>query len=168
MTSGVLMNSAFIGYGSNLGDSRALIRRALIELSSYGPVRSSGLYRSRPVGPQDQPDFWNGVAQLQTTLEPLALLDVLQALEQQAGRERLRHWGERTLDLDLLLYGNACIQTPRLTVPHLQLQVRSFVLMPLLELAPDLAVDGTLLSSLPAATDSTGITRVDDQNWWMA
>ncbi|MCK0537967.1 2-amino-4-hydroxy-6-hydroxymethyldihydropteridine diphosphokinase [Alcanivorax quisquiliarum] len=135
------MIRAYIGLGSNLADPVAQVRAALRALTALPHSRLAGqspLYRSAPVGPQDQPDFINAVAALDTSLPPLALLDALQALEQAAGRERLRPWGERTLDLDLLLYGDQHIATPRLTVPHPHLHERAFVLVPLAALAPDL------------------------------
>lgn len=129
----------YIGLGSNLAAPIDQIRQALNELAMLPLSRlvaSSSLYASRPVGPQDQPDFINAVAALKTRLSPLALLDQLQALEQQHRRFRQRRWGPRTLDLDLLLYGNDHIDMPRLTVPHPQMTARAFVLTPLAEIAP--------------------------------
>jgi len=119
---------------------------------------SSPLYRTAPVGPQDQPDFINAVAALDTALAPLDLLDALQAVEQVAGRERLRHWGERTLDLDLLLYGDAQIRHPRLTVPHPHMTERAFVLVPLAALAPDLQLpDGRAVTELLRQCNQDGV-----------
>lgn len=158
------MATVYIGLGSNLGASATLLAQALDALSRLGPVQSSGLYRTPPLGPQDQPDFFNAVACLHTTLAPEALLDQLQALEQQAGRVRRRHWGERTLDLDVLWYDGLMLDTPRLTVPHPGLMVRSFVLLPLLELAPALSVQGQLLSQLPAAQDPA-VVRLAGPDW---
>jgi len=101
------------------------------------------------MGPQDQPDYLNTVASFQTALEAEELLDLLQSLENRAGRVRKQHWGPRTLDLDLLLYGNTFIQSERLTVPHPGLREREFVVIPLAELAPDLILpDGTALQNL--------------------
>ncbi|MGE6608407.1 2-amino-4-hydroxy-6-hydroxymethyldihydropteridine diphosphokinase [Halomonas sp. NPDC076908] len=131
----------YIGLGSNLASPLEQVRQALVELAMLPLSRlvaTSSLYVSRPVGPQDQPDFINAVAALETRLSPLALLDQLQALEQQHRRQRQRHWGPRTLDLDLLLYGNSQISTPRLNVPHPQMTARAFVLAPLAEIAPSL------------------------------
>lgn len=147
----------FIGLGSNLEDPVNQIETAFQELAaleSCSLLNTSSLYRSAPVGPQDQPDFVNAVAELATALEPHALLDQLQALEHAHQRTRERHWGPRTLDLDLLLYGSEQINTARLTVPHRYIKQRSFVLYPLSEIAPDLEFpdlefpDGTLLSQL--------------------
>jgi len=103
-------------------------------------VKISKIYQSKPVGPQDQPDYINAAAYFQTYLGPHHVLDELQAIEQQHGRLRKRHWGERTLDLDILLYGQAQIRTPRLTVPHPFMLERSFVLFPLSDLNPDIQI----------------------------
>lgn len=139
-----------IGLGSNLNDPRAQVTaalQALRDLPDTGLIGHSDLYGSAPVGPQDQPDYINAVALLETGLDPLALLDALQGLEQAAGRERRRHWGERTLDLDLLLWGEATIRLPRLVVPHPEMTHRAFVLRPLLDRLPDCRLpDGTPLA----------------------
>lgn len=130
----------FIGLGSNLEDPVSQVKQALQELAELPDsrfIKASSLYSSAPVGPQDQPDFVNAVAELETTLEAHALLDQLQSLEQKHQRVRERHWGPRTLDLDLLLYGTEQINSERLTVPHAFMQERSFVLYPLAEIAPD-------------------------------
>lgn len=98
--------TTYIGLGSNLGDSRQILSEAIAKLKTLGMVKVSRLYQSPPMGPQDQPNYLNAVAELNTDLAPLDLLDHLQRFEQEAGRVRLRRWGERTLDLDLLIYGN--------------------------------------------------------------
>lgn len=142
----------FIGLGSNLDDPLDQVRRALEELEQLPQchlVRHSSLYRSDPVGPQDQPDFINAVAELHTTLEAEPLLDQLQAIEQAHRRVRRIHWGPRTLDLDLLLYGGHTIDSERLRVPHPFMGERAFVLWPLAEIAPRLVLpDGTELTDL--------------------
>ncbi len=112
--------------------------------------RASSLYATRPVGPADQPDFINAVAQLETRLSPLALLDQLQALEQRHGRVRERRWGPRTLDLDLLLFDDRRLVTPRLTLPHPEMVKRAFVLVPLAEIAPAWCCR-TVVMSLPCS-----------------
>jgi 2-amino-4-hydroxy-6-hydroxymethyldihydropteridine diphosphokinase len=118
-------------------------------------VSHSSLYSSQPQGPADQPDFINAVACLETQLEPHALLDALQALEQSHQRVRVQHWGPRTLDLDLLLYGAQTIDTERLSVPHPWLGKRSFVLHPLAEIAPDLRLpSGESIESLLPLCDA--------------
>jgi 2-amino-4-hydroxy-6-hydroxymethyldihydropteridine diphosphokinase len=132
----------YIGLGSNLGDSKVILTEAVHKLASLGDVKISKLYQSPPMGPQDQPNYLNAVVQLSTNLAPLALLDELQRFEQESGRVRLRHWGERTLDLDLLIYAEEKIQHERLTVPHVGVMERDFVLIPLLDLDPNLHIDG--------------------------
>ncbi|MCP4597716.1 2-amino-4-hydroxy-6-hydroxymethyldihydropteridine diphosphokinase [Neptuniibacter sp.] len=130
----------FIGLGSNLEDPVSQVKQALQELAELPDsrfIKASSLYSSAPVGPQDQSDFVNAVAEMETTLEAHALLDQLQSLEQKHQRVRERHWGPRTLDLDLLLYGTEQINSERLTVPHAFMQERSFVLYPLAEIAAD-------------------------------
>lgn len=145
-------SDAFIGLGSNLAEPSVQLAQAVVRLAALPEtelIAQSPFYRSRPVGPQDQPDFVNGAVWLRTSLSPLALLDQLQAIEQAHGRERLEHWGPRTLDLDILLYGQQSIDCERLTVPHSELQNRDFVLQPLLDLAPDLALpDGRSIADL--------------------
>lgn len=146
---------AWIGLGSNLDDPRHHVERALEELDALPLTRltaASRLYASRPQGPQDQPDFVNAVARLETRLSPLALLDQLQALEQRHRRVRQRRWGPRTLDLDLLLYDERCLATSRLTLPHPEMSRRGFVLRPLLDVSPTLHLpDGRAIRALAAA-----------------
>ncbi len=155
---------AYIGLGSNLGDSRQILTQAVSRLSTLGPVKVSRLYQSPPMGPQDQPHYYNAVAQLETVLESLPLLDQLQAFEQEAGRVRLRRWGERTLDLDLLLYGQQSIQHERLNVPHIGLLERDFVVIPLLDLDASLSVNGQLLQQLDLVQQSE-LTVLADEQW---
>lgn len=142
--------TAYVGLGSNLDTPIQQVSRALEELDALPLTRcvaASSLYASRPVGPQDQPDFVNAVARLDTRLSPLALLDQLQALEQRHRRQRLRHWGPRTLDLDLLLYADTTLRHPRLNVPHHEMHRRHFVLVPLSEIAPELQVHARPLTA---------------------
>jgi 2-amino-4-hydroxy-6-hydroxymethyldihydropteridine diphosphokinase len=130
----------YIGLGSNLASPLRQVRVAIAELAQLPQSRLcaiSPLYRSRPLGPAGQPDYINAVAALETTLTPLELLDGLQAIEKRHGRKRgAVRWGPRTLDLDLLLYGDAVIDEPRLTVPHPEMAQRGFVLRPLADIAP--------------------------------
>jgi 2-amino-4-hydroxy-6-hydroxymethyldihydropteridine diphosphokinase len=145
---------AFVGLGSNLDEPVAQLRRALLELAEIPHTRlieRSPLYGSTPLGPPGQPNYVNAVAMLETSLDAHSLLDELQAVEQRHGRERADRWGPRTLDLDLLLYGDALIDSPRLQVPHPQMHRRAFVLVPLHDLAPDLELPGLgpLLDYLP-------------------
>ena len=154
----------YIGLGSNLGDSKVILTEAVHKLASLGDVKTSKLYQSPPMGPQDQPNYLNAVVQLSTSLAPLALLDELQRFEQESGRVRLRHWGERTLDLDLLIYAEQKIQHERLTVPHVGVMERDFVLIPLLDLDPDLHIDGIALKQLPVVQQPT-LSVLDAGNW---
>ena len=156
--------TTYIGMGSNLGDSRQLLQQAVQQLQTLGEVQVSKLYQSPPMGPQDQPHYLNAVAQLKTDLEPMLLLDALQQFEQDSGRVRLRRWGERTLDLDLLLYADQNIHNERLTVPHVGLLERDFVVIPLLDLDPTLIVKGQKLKDLTLIRDPS-LTVIEDQNW---
>lgn len=161
------MQCCFIALGSNQAEPIIQVTRAFDELQRLPQSRllaRSSLYRSAPLGPQDQPAFINAVAMLDTLLEPEALLDALQEIEQCAGRVRkAERWGPRILDLDLLLYANQMIDTPRLQVPHYHMHARSFVLYPLAELAADLTMpDGTPLQELLSACAPTGLERLPD------
>ncbi len=134
------MTRAYVGVGANLGDRAATIRAALAALP--GVVAISELRETEPVGVVDQPPFLNGAVALETELDPRALLDALLAVEQKLGRERRERWGPRTIDLDLLLYGDETIDEPGLTVPHPRLHERRFALEPLLDLDPELELPG--------------------------
>lgn len=131
---------AFIGIGSNLDDPKHQVLTAIESLKILPDSRwqaASRLYASRPQGPQDQPDFVNAVACVKTRLAPLALLDALQGIEQTQGKIKKRHWGERLIDLDVLLYGDQVIDNPRLQVPHPFMVERDFVLLPLMDILPE-------------------------------
>lgn len=131
------MTDCCIGLGANLGAAVASLSNATAALAALPGTRLVGvsrIYRSAPVGPAGQDDYLNGAVRLTTELAPEALLDVLQELENDAGRVRTQRWGPRTLDLDLLLYGDAEIDTERLTVPHPRVTERNFVLQPLIDL----------------------------------
>lgn len=159
-----MMTVTYIGLGSNLGDSRQILIEAVQKLATLGTVKTSRLYQSPPMGPQDQPNYLNAAVQLITDLEPLALLDELQRFEHESGRVRLRHWGERTLDLDLLIYGEEQIHNARLTVPHIGVMDRDFVLMPLLDLDANFQLKGQLLKDLPLLQHPS-LTVLDEGNW---
>ncbi|MFW5425624.1 MAG: 2-amino-4-hydroxy-6-hydroxymethyldihydropteridine diphosphokinase [Methylophagaceae bacterium] len=137
------MNNIFIGLGSNLSDpiqQVLMAMEALKKIPETRVVKKSSLYASPPMGPQDQPDYVNAVVELNSELSAHKLLDQLQTIEQQQGRVRLRHWGERTLDLDILVYSEQKIDDERLTVPHSGIKERAFVLYPLAEIASDLII----------------------------
>ena len=154
----------YIGLGSNLGDSRQILLEAVQKLATLGSVKTSKLYQSPPMGPQDQPNYLNAVAQLETDLAPLVLLDELQRFEQESGRVRLRRWGERTLDLDLLVYGQEHIQNERLTVPHAGLFERDFVVIPLLDLDENIQIKAQRLKDLPVVQHPS-LFVLDDETW---
>jgi 2-amino-4-hydroxy-6-hydroxymethyldihydropteridine diphosphokinase len=160
---------AWIGLGSNLDDPRKQVNTALAELDRLSQSRllaCSGLYRSAPMGPQDQPDYINAVASMETALSAEALLDALQTIEQAHRRVHREHWGPRTLDLDILLYGDEVIDTPRLKVPHPGMAGRNFVLVPLAELAPRLSVPGLgEVQALLSAVSDEGLERTGDAEW---
>lgn len=133
-------HTAYVALGSNLGDKGANLRQALMELenASVEVMRVSSFLVTEPYGVTDQPEFVNAVCQVRTSLAPLELLEHLLATENKMGRVRLRHWGERNIDLDLLLYEDAVLESERLNLPHPDMQNRDFVLLPLAEIAGDL------------------------------
>ncbi len=156
---------AYIGLGSNLDNpveqvSRA--RQAIAALPGVAEIACSPLYRSLPVGPQDQPDYINAVMRIATELPPLDLLSQLQQIENQHGRKRIVRWGARTLDLDLLLYGQQIINEPTLIVPHQELAKRGFVLYPLADVAvADMQIPGLgSLSELLQACPADGLHKI--------
>ncbi len=157
-----MMERVYIGLGSNLATPLAQLRSALAALAALPQsnlTAQSSFYISDPLGPADQPRYVNAVAALDTDLSPLALLDALQSIEQEQGRTRkAERWGPRTLDLDILLFGERCLDEPRLTVPHYHLHARAFVLYPLAEIAPDLCLpDGRALTELLSVCPFEGL-----------
>lgn len=140
-----MTHRAFIALGSNLQDPAEQVRRALREISELPGVsltRASSLYRTAPLGYDNQPDFINAVAEVSTQVPALELLRTLLELENSHGRERPFPNAPRVLDLDLLIYDDLMMQTPELTLPHPRMHVRGFVLLPLAEIAPDLIIPG--------------------------
>jgi 2-amino-4-hydroxy-6-hydroxymethyldihydropteridine diphosphokinase len=165
------MTTCYLALGSNLVNplhQAIAARRALAASTELNVISSSSLYRSRPMGPQDQPDYLNAVIQLETDLAPLDLLDLCQKIELEQGRERKdERWGPRTIDLDILLYGKQVIDTPRLTVPHYGMKQREFVLLPLAEIANDLCLpDGSLVQYLAESIDSNGLQVFKRPQQW--
>ena len=161
------MDSVFIGLGSNLDEPLLQLNKAvehLKQVNNIELIKVSGFYSSVPMGPQDQPDYINAVVEITTSLIAEKLLDELQHIENKQGRVRSQRWGARTLDLDILLYGNDVINTERLTVPHSGISERNFVLYPLRDLVdenfeiPELGNIGQLLTACPV----TGITRLNE------
>ena len=158
----------YVGLGSNLDGPEQQLLRAFDELDRLEQTRlqaRSSLYGSPPMGPQNQADFVNAVARLETGLAPEELLAALQAIEQAHGRERTEHWGPRTLDLDILLYGQLQLDTATLTLPHAGISQRSFVLLPLSELDPTLDIPGAgALPALLSACPMPAPVRLDENN----
>ncbi|PFG55378.1 2-amino-4-hydroxy-6-hydroxymethyldihydropteridine diphosphokinase [Vibrio sp. ES.051] len=157
------MITAYIAVGSNLADPVSQAKHAIESLKALPKsefIQASSLYSSAPMGPQDQPDYINAVVAINTSLTPIELLDCTQAIEQEQGRVRKdERWGPRTLDLDIVLYGNEVIHSARLTVPHYGMKEREFVLYPLAEIAPSLQLpDGTEVSSLLKQVDRNGLS----------
>ena len=153
--------SAAIALGSNLGDSRAIVNAAIEKLAKTPAIvvdAYSHPYQTVAVGPP-QPDYINVCALLSTTLPPLTLLQTLLAIEAQFGRVRRERWGPRTLDLDLLLYGDRVVDLPQLQIPHPRMRDRAFVLVPLAEIAPNWIepVSGQAIRDLVKAVDCSGV-----------
>ncbi|OAP68136.1 MULTISPECIES: 2-amino-4-hydroxy-6-hydroxymethyldihydropteridine diphosphokinase [Psychrobacter] len=156
--------TCYVGLGSNLenelGSPVEHLQQAIVAMQENKQIRAvrvSSFYASAPMGPQDQPDFVNAVVGFETTLTAFELLAFCQLLEQQAKRARLRRWGERSLDVDILLYGNIKISEPQLTIPHAGLHERNFVLLPLRELAPELIILNKPITDYPSSDDWTGL-----------
>jgi len=162
------MKTVYIGLGSNLsgsmGDPQKQLQTALEKISDHPEIHqlnTSSFYRTSPVGPQDQPDFINAVAQAKTSLTPLALLDYLQQIENDHGRERKEYWGARTLDLDILIFGQQSIHNTRLIIPHPRIEERAFVLVPLLEVKPNFSsASGKSITDLLAKCSDQGIVKL--------
>lgn len=162
------MKRVFVGIGSNLGDPVRSVREAVDALAALPETvfdRCSALYRTPPWGDPNQPDFVNAVVEFATDLAPETLQGHLQRIEDAAGRERDpgRRWGPRSLDLDLLWYGGAGIDTTELTVPHPRMHERAFVLQPLCDLEPMLELPGHgRIDALLAGLDLSGIRRMSE------
>ena len=161
---------AFIAFGSNLGDRHAhflAARARLCRAAGIACVASSSLYESEPCGgPSGQGNYLNAVVEIATGLSPLVLLELLQTIEKEQGRVRGERWGERTLDLDLLLYGDVVLESATLTLPHPRLHERAFVLLPCAEIAPALLhpLYGQTMQQLTEAIDLSRIWR-STQRW---
>ncbi len=149
-------NIVYIGLGSNIEQPYLQIKNAIIALDKLPAItvtRDSGYFKSKPMGPEDQPDYVNAVVEIETSMDAIELLKHCQQIEKQQGRIKLRHWGERTIDLDILLYADQQIETEELIVPHPGICQRDFVYMPLLKIKPDIKVPGTgLLNNMVKLT----------------
>ncbi|HOA34887.1 MAG TPA: 2-amino-4-hydroxy-6-hydroxymethyldihydropteridine diphosphokinase [Bacillota bacterium] len=164
------MPAAFIGLGSNLGDRMGYLREALTRLEQE-PVRLgkvSPLYETEPVGGPLQGPYLNACATFETALSPVSLLRRLQQIETALGRVRRERWGPRTVDLDLLVYGNVIMRTPSLELPHPRLAERDFVLQPLKDIAPELLIPGTgkTVSQLVHERPPAGGVRLYLASWY--
>ncbi|GGA74196.1 2-amino-4-hydroxy-6-hydroxymethyldihydropteridine diphosphokinase [Neiella marina] len=156
--------TAYIGVGANLNNPVAQVVKAINALKALPQTtfsKASPMYGSKPLGPTDQPDYINAVVKLETSLTPESLLDALQEIEQQQGRERkAERWGPRVIDLDILLFGNQTIQTERLTIPHYHMGEREFVLYPLFDIDSDVTMpDGTAVRDMLVNCPRNGLQR---------
>ena len=163
------MTEVFLGLGANLGDRRGNLRAAVAELRGLlANLRVSALYETAPWGDEDQPAFLNAVARGATELAPLELLDRTQAIENRLGRVRTsRRWGPRAIDLDILLYGGEVVAHPRLTIPHLHIRERGFVLRPLADLAPGRSIppEGSQIGELLTIVNADDVLEVEGPGW---
>ncbi len=154
----------YIGLGSNLDNPLAQVSKASGVLKAHPAMDSvvvSPWYRSDPVGPGPQPDYINGVVKATCKLQPESLLDLLQQIENSQYRERTVRWGARTLDLDILLYGERIIHTDRLQIPHPRLCQRNFVVRPMYDISPELILpNGVSIESLLTALGDAGLNRL--------
>lgn len=161
-----MVGLAYVGFGSNRGDRRAFIRRAVESLGAapgVHAVRLSPLYETAPVGYLEQPAFLNAVAEIQTSLGPIQMFLLLKRIEVELGRTPTFHWGPREIDLDLLLHPEGPVLRRGLAVPHPAMFQRAFVLAPLRDLRPDFRdPDGRDLDCLLARLPGTSVARVEE------
>lgn len=164
-------NTVYLSLGGNLGDPAASMATALRLLDadeSTSVIAVSSLYRTPPWGKLDQPDFLNAAAEISTALAPRALLDLCLEAERKLKRVREERWGPRLIDIDILVFGDRIIHETGLEVPHPRMLERAFVLAPLAEIAPELAVGGRSVSERLSAVDTSGIERLaSGRDWWL-
>lgn len=165
-------NTVYLSLGGNLGDPAASMATALRLLDADESTRViavSSLYRTPPWGKLDQPDFLNAAAEISTALAPRALLDLCLEAERKLKRVREERWGPRLIDIDILVFGDRIIHETGLEVPHPRMLERAFVLAPLAEIAPELAVGGRSVSERLSAVDTSGIERLaSGRDWWLS
>jgi len=165
-------NTVYLSLGGNLGDPARSMGAALRILDADDSTRVvavSSLYRTPPWGKLDQPDFLNAAAEISTTLAPRALLELCLDAERKLKRVREERWGPRLIDIDILVYGERIIHETGLEVPHPRMLERAFVLAPLAEIAPSLAVGGRSVSERLNSVDAAGIERLPSgRDWWQA
>lgn len=161
---------AFLGLGGNLGDPAAAMGAALRFVDSSQDadvVAVSSLYRTPPWGMTDQPDFINAAAELSTSLEPRALLDLCLEAERRLKRVRAERWGPRPIDIDVLVFADRRLRQPGLEIPHPRMLERAFVLVPLAEIAPDLLLGGRSVAEHLSTIDRAGIEQLGyGRDWW--
>lgn len=163
--------TAVLGLGSNLGDRQSAIGAALDALDARDGVRVlavSALYETPPWGMTDQPAFLNAAAKVETEHSPRALLDAALGVERMLGRERRERWGPRSIDIDILLYGESRVEEEGLSIPHPRLAERAFALLPLLDVMPEAELAGRRAAEWLGDIDGSGIVRAAPPGWWKA
>ena len=163
------VETVYIGLGGNVGDVEASMLKAL-DLLSANPAISleakSSLYKTPPWGDENQDWFLNACASLRTNLTPHDLLSVIKDIEKELKRKKTRHWGPRTIDLDILLFGERILSSEKLQIPHPRMAQRGFVLLPLGEIAPGIAINGETIEALLEQLDTSDIKRIKLPNEW--
>lgn len=162
------MTISYLALGSNLGDRLETLQKAVELLDQENDIqvmKKSKLYETLPYGDVPQENYYNAVIQISTTCEPLQLLEKTQAIEKALGRERLIHWGPRTLDIDILLMGAEQVATERLTIPHKEMLKRSFVLVPLKDIYPEVTFQGKSFDELIASTGNQAEVWLSKESW---
>lgn len=157
------MHKVYLSLGSNIGDSEANIEQAIELINGHDAIEVkiiSCFYKTKPYGPVEQDDFVNIAAEIETTLEPMALLDHCQWVEQELKRVREVHWGPRTIDVDILTYDEAYIDEERLKIPHVELFKRAFVLIPLQEICNDGMIYGVDLNEQLKSIETDGVRKI--------
>lgn len=159
----------FIGLGGNVGNPARAIAAALAALARHPQIRVvaiSSLYRTPPWGKLDQPSFLNAAAELSTSLEPRKLLAACLEVERSLKRERGERWGPRTIDIDIIAYGDRVIREDGLEIPHARFASRAFVLIPLAEIAGQMSIGGESVTDLAQKTDASGVEKVAERGSW--
>jgi len=162
------LTAAILGLGGNIGDPEGAMGEALDRLQAHPAIRVeavSALYETPPWGKTDQPRFLNAAARIDTSLAPRNLLEAVLAVERDLGRDRTERWGPRTIDIDILLYGDIAVDEQGLTVPHPRLAERIFALAPLVDVAPEASIGGRRAAAILQALDRTGLVRLKT-DWW--